>query len=329
MILLGSYDFFTELVRCCFLGGNQVINGKSYKIEPTLLRRYDLLRTEPEFGEKTGMNRLFSDLPDDFKRTAKSELYRKTKGWIDRGYRENKIKQFKINDDFFLIPRLSESTVGIDTSTNDSDTFLCIAFFDNHKAVYHYLENILKLPKSTNKHSEFKWNKLSSSYRTSLDNELEIILKMSCEFILSIKTNALKNPDEKISDVFIKLISGLFTSYNHQFNQRLILQKKLFDLSNKIPIHCDPDFTPLTPDKIVKQFVKILSNENEYTPFFVPKVSHESRPIQITDLLCGVFKNHIINKNQKFLRPWEFDNKLKTKTKKRVAKCYFWDNKLS
>ena len=93
--MFSSYDFFTELVRCCFLGGKQVINGKSYKLEPTLLRRYDLLRAEPEFGEKTGMNHLFSDLPEDFKRTAKSELYRKSKGWIDRGYKENKTIQNK------------------------------------------------------------------------------------------------------------------------------------------------------------------------------------------------------------------------------------------
>ena len=327
-MLLNSYDFFTELVRCCFLGGKQVINGRSYSLEPTLLRRYDLLRTEPEFGEKTGINRLFSELPEDFKRNAKSELYRKSKGWIDKGYKENKIKQFKINDDAFLSPRLSDSAIGIDTSTNDEITFICFAFFDNHKSAYHYLEKILKIPKSTHKHIEFKWNKLSPSYRSTIDNNLEIILKMSCEFVLILKTNSLVNPEEKMTDIFIKLINGCFSNYNHKYNQRLKLQKKLFGLSNEIPIHCDADFSPLAPNKIVKQFVKVLAGGNDYTPLHVQKESHESKAIQIADILCGSLKEHIINKNRKFLKPWEFDSKLKSKTKERFAKCYFWNNNL-
>jgi len=79
-----SYDLFTELVRCSFLGGNQVIDAKPFTLEPTILRKYDFLRSDPEFGVKTQMNRLFSELPSDFKSTAKSELYRKKRDGLKK-----------------------------------------------------------------------------------------------------------------------------------------------------------------------------------------------------------------------------------------------------
>lgn len=66
-----SYDLFTELVRCSFLGGNQVIETKQFTLEPTILRRYDFLRSDPEFGSKTQMNRLFSELSSDSKARLK------------------------------------------------------------------------------------------------------------------------------------------------------------------------------------------------------------------------------------------------------------------
>ncbi len=50
----------------------------------------------------------------------------------------------------------------------------------------------------------------------------------------------------------------------------------------------------------------------------------ESEPIQITDILCGALKQHIVDKNHNFLIPWEFHNKLKTKNVEKFAKCYFW-----
>jgi len=326
--LVVSYDLFTELVRCSFLGGNQVIEAKPFTLEPTILRKYDFLRSDPEFGSKTQMNRLFSELPSDFKSTAKSELYRKKKGWIEKSNNERKVKQFSVGEDIFLIPFLSKSSVGIDTSSKDNDTYVCIAFFDNHSAGYHYLENIINLPKAKKGNGdEFKWNKLNPECRQYVSENLETLLKISCTMVIVIKTNALKSPDEKLVDVFIKLINGWFTNYDYKSDERVLLRKELFKLSNETPIHCDSDFQPLTPVKIVKQFVKILADGNSFDASYVLKDSHESEPIQITDILCGALKQHIIDKNNNFLIPWEFHNKLKTKNSEKFAKCYIWKSK--
>lgn len=323
--MLGPYELFTEVVRCSFLGGKQVIDATNYTLEPTILRRYDFLRTAPEFGSKNGLNRLFTDVINPtFATTAKSELYRKDSGWIDRSYSENKVKQFKIGKDFFLVPILSKPTVGIDTSSTERDTFICFAFYDNYAAAYHYFEAILKIPKSLTHRPEFKWNKLNTSYRRLVDDELENILKMSCKCVIMIKTNALICPDEKIIDVYVKLIQGLFSNYNHLSSQRLALKSLLFKLSNEIPVHCDADFSPLSTDKIVKQFVKNLADSSDFTPLHAQKDSHESQPIQVTDILCGALKKHIIDKNRKFLQPWEFENKLKSSQQNKEAKCYLW-----
>lgn len=271
------------------------------------------------------MNRLFSDLSSDFKSTAKSELYRKKKGWIEKSYNERKSKQYSIGEDIFLVPFLSKPSIGIDTSTIVDDTYICIGFFDNHSAGYHYLENILKIPKAKKDHGdEFKWNKLNQECRQYVYDRLETLLKISCTMVIMIKTNALRSPDEKLVDVFIKLISGWFTNYDHISSQRMSLRRELFKLSNAIPIHCDSDFQPLTPEKIVKQFVKILADGNSFDAMRVVKDSHESEPIQITDILCGALKQHIIDKNHNLLIPWEFHNKLKTKNVEKFAKCYLW-----
>lgn len=325
--MVSSYDFFTEIVKGAFLGGKHVIDTKPYTLEPTLLRRYDLLRKSPEFGSKAGMNYLFSNLPQDFTSTAKSELYRKAGGWLDKGYDERKVKQFQIDKDIFLVPILSKPAVGIDTSSNDEDTFVCFAFFDNYKAAYHYFDKFLQVPKSKTSRPEFKWNKLDTECRSVLDQNLEYILGMSCEFLLLIRTNALKFQDEKLVDIFIKLIDGCFSNYEHKLESRLKLKNKLFKLSNDTPIHCDADFSPLTPDKIIKQFVKILSDGNEHTALHAEKDSHESEPIQVADILCGILKECILNKKRDNLVSWEFNNKLKSETKEKYAKCYYWERK--
>jgi len=145
--------------------------------------------------------------------------------------------------------------------------------------------------------------------------------------VLILKTNALIKPEEKIVDVFIKLIQGCFSNYNHKADERLKLRQKLFRLANETQIHCDADFTPLTPDKIIKQFVKILADGNDYTPLHAEKDSHESQPIQITDIICGMLKERIMNKKYNFLLPWEFENKLKSEKINREVKCYLWERK--
>lgn len=324
---MNSYDLFVDIVRSAFLGGKHNVNNQSYSLEPTLVRRYDFLRTVPEFGSKSEMNRLFIDLSSDFRSVARSEMYRKNGGWIDKSHQEKKVKQFRINKDYFVVPYLNEKpAIGIDTSSTDIDTFVCIAFFDNYKAGYHYLEHFLQIPKSKQKEQEFKWNKLNNQYRTVIVDELNLLLQMSCQCVLMIKTNALISPDEKLIDVFIKLIQGWFTNYEYKSSYRLRLQRGLFKRANEISIHCDSDFHPAIPSQIVKQFVKILSNGNDHVPSHAVKSSHESEPIQVTDILCGALKSMIQNKNFDNLQPWEFDNKLKSKTIKRTAKCYLWNN---
>jgi len=324
-----SYDLFTDIVKSSFLGNPLSVASKSYSLEHTVLRKYDFLRKTPEFGSKSEMNRLFSDLPPDFISSAKSELYRKSSGWIERGYNERKVKQFQIQSDHFLVPILSKPAIGIDTSGNSGDRFVCFAFYDNYKAAYHYFEKFLDIPKTTGQRAEFKWNKLNPTYRAKLDGELDNILGMSCEFVLIIKTNALDCTDEKIIDVFIKLIEGCFSNYEHKSKDRSNLKDKLFQLANENPIHCDADFNPLGPDKIVKQFVKILSNGKDHTPLHAEKDSHESEPIQVTDILCGILKDRIIYKKHEGLIPLEFHNKLKSDEVQRDAKCYCWERNLS
>ena len=326
-LLVNSYDLFVDIVRSTFLGGKQNVNNRSYSLEPTLIRRYDFLRAEPEFGSKYEMNRLFADLPSDFESTAKSEMYRKKGGWIDKGYQEKKVKQFHIDKDYFVVPFMSEKpAIGIDTSSTYTETFVCIAFFDNYKAGYYYLENFLHIPKSTGGQPEFKWNKLNPQCRAAIVSDLDSLLQMSCQCVLMIRTNALKSPDEKLMDVFIKLIRGWFTNYKHKTADRLRLQKELFRRANEVSIHCDADFQPLVPGQIVKQFVKILSNGNDHVPSHAVKDSHESEPIQVTDILCGALKSLILEKDFGKIQPWEFDNKLKSKTTERTAKCYLWNN---
>lgn len=304
-----------------------ILDDKKYSLEPTVLRKYDFLRKAPEFGSKSEMNRLFSDLPSDFISSAKSELYRKSGGWIERAYEERKVKQFQIENDVFLVPILSKPAIGIDTSGNSSDRFICFAFYDNYGAAYHYFENMLEIPKTVGQRAEFKWNKLNSILRGVLDRELDHVLGMSAQFVLMMKTNALDCSDEKIIDVFIKLIDGWFSNYDYKYNERQGLRSKLFEFANETQIHCDADFQPLGPDKIVKQFVKILSNEDEHTPLHAEKDSHESQPIQVTDILCGILKDRITNREHKGLTPWEFHNKLKSDSKQRDAKCYLWEKR--
>ena len=101
--MVTSYELFTELVRCSFLGGNQVIDAKEFTLEPTILLKYDFLRSSPEFGPKTQMNRLFIEfLTLDFKKTAKSELYRKTKGGLTKVSMKERLNNIPLEKIFFL-----------------------------------------------------------------------------------------------------------------------------------------------------------------------------------------------------------------------------------
>lgn len=327
-----DYQLFIDIVKNTFLGQSLSYHDeeenkqKSYNLQPVLVQKYDFLSKKNRYPG-TEVGRLFTELPDDFKSNARSQLYRTSGGWIDKGINNGELQEVKVGNQTFLVPLLSKPAVGIDTSGNKDLTFLCISWFTNYKAAYTYLERHLGIPKAHGP-IEFKWSRLNSKYRKSIIENFELLLHMTCNAVLIIMTNALVNRLEKPIDVFIKLIDGCFTGYQHKSAEREFLRERLFNLSNETPIHCDADFRPLTTDKIVRHLVKTLANGKEYTPLHVEKLSHESEPIQITDILCGAFRHSIEKLDKAWLSALEFDSRLVGRKKKgkelKFAKCYYW-----
>lgn len=321
------YQLFVEIVKQTFLGGSVNFDGTLYNLEPTLLRKYDFL--SKSFGRPgTDIYRLFSNLPSEFRNNAKSQLYRTQGGWVDKGIKGKELREVKVGQETYVVPLLSLPAVGIDTSSETDLTFLCIDCFENYKATYVYLEKHLKLPKAHDP-VEFKWSKLNPEFKDLVKKDFEFILNLSSNAVLLIKTNALKKPVEKVIDVFIKLIDGCFSGYERAWGEeRRELRESFFNLCNNVPIHCDADFVPLTTDKIVRHLVKTLAVRQEYTPLHVEKPSHESEPIQITDIICGFLRDSIQKPNNKWLSPLPFNSMLKGRKKKgkemKFAKCYYW-----
>lgn len=321
------YQLFVDIVKQAFTGGTIVNDKIQYILPPTLLRKYDFL--SKSFREPgTEIARLFTSLSDEFRRNAKSQLYRKTGGWVDKAITNGQLQEISVEEETFLIPQLSKPAVGIDTSSNEDLTFLCIACLRNHKAAYVYLEKHLGIPKARDP-AEFKWSRLNAGYRNTILQNFDILLHMSCKSVLMIKTNALINPMEKIIDVFMKLIEGCFSGFESRLgNQRQSLRDRFFNLCNDTPVHCDSDFSPLTTDKIVRHLVMTLANGRDCTPLHVEKSSDESEPIQVVDILCGALRYSIEHLDKKWLEPLPFNSKLVGRRKKgkelKFAKCYYW-----
>jgi len=324
---LDYYQLFIDIVKTAFLGGNFAHEGISYALPPTLLRKYDFL-SKSFRTPGTEIARLFSNLPDEFRTNAKTQLYRKEGGWVDKGIKNGQLQEITVGEETFLIPQLSKPSVGVDTSSNTDLTFLCIACMNNYKAAYIYLEKHLGIPKA---HSpiEFKWSKLNRTYKDAILQNFDLILSISCNALLMIKTNALRNRQQKAIDVFIRLIDGCFSGFESRSGkQRQLLRERFFNLCNDTPTHCDADFSPLSTDKIVRHLVMTLAKDRDCTPLHAEKLSHESEPIQITDVLCGALRDSIEKKNDKWLEPLPFNNLLVGRRKKgkemKFAKCYYW-----
>jgi hypothetical protein len=135
----------------------------------------------------------------------------------------------------------------------------------------------------------------------------------------------------KRSDLFTDLIEGCFTGYERIEPERIEYRKKLFELSNNVVVHCDPDFAPLTPEKIVRCLVQSLA-KNKYgtiqafTPLHAPLRSHESKPIQVADIIVGAIA-YKIKKSEplKPLLPHNFDiRKIRHSGREKLAKVYRW-----
>lgn len=257
---------------------------------------------------------------------AKTELYRKKRGWIERGFKRRELRLVQTSESEFIIPWFSKNAIGIGTTSYDNEwTIIAICALVDPEASYAYCENHLLLPKAR-RPFEFKWAKLNSQHRENVIENLDFFLRLSCDGVLTLKTNSLIKPVEKLSDVFIKLIKGCFSGYEYKGPERKALKNKIFKMVNDVPIHCDADFRPLTTDKIVRFLVKTLSDGKDFTPLHVEKKSEESKPIQLADIICGSLKKHFANRTWKStgIQPLEFDNRLKCRNRGKIAKAYLW-----
>jgi len=268
---------------------------------------------------------------------ASTEVYRVKKGWVAqglKGYNGLRIRRLNLRNKVFLLPVLSDApSIGIDTSSTESRiTFLAICVITDSEAAYVYLDKHLGLPKS-HEHQEYKWARLNPSYREKVLEKWETLLAISCNAVLLIETDSLISPMDKLENIFKNLIEGCFSGYeNHPEQKKLrpALRRKFFSLANKTLVHCDTDLDPLTPEKAVRLLVQTLARRNqntfeEYVPSFAILKSHESKPIQVTDIIVGALRTKIQNKEPPYpLSILPFDKRKLKACKGRFAKAYYW-----
>ena len=333
---LGWVELFLSIVRNAYLGERFVYENKTFNLKPTLVTPYDFSRKIRRL--KNDYEKLLASLNLSFKAAARTEVYRKRKGWVAlgiKGYHGTRIRRITVNKSVFLLPVLSQrSTVGIDTSSIENTiTVLAFCFIPDYEAAYVYLEKHLGLPKTHN-NPEFKWVKLNRNYRAKVLEKFDHVLAISCDAILLIETNAIISPIGKFENLFKNLVNGCFSGYERdrvQSRLRLQLRKKFFQLANDVPVHCDKDFPHLPSDKAVKLFVQTLAKRNgwyeQYTPLYAPLKSHESKPIQITDIIVGALRTKIQNKDSlKPLSPLPFDKRKISAFKGKYVKAYYWSS---
>ncbi|MCW3990862.1 MAG: DUF3800 domain-containing protein [Candidatus Bathyarchaeota archaeon] len=279
------------------------------------------------------MEKYVKHLPSDFLANARSEMYRKDRGWINRGVNEGIIIRFIEEGETKLIPVLqSGRTVGIDSSRN---TFV-VCCLDNVLTGIRYVEKYLKIKRDIRK-NEFRWNNLNSVDKTYLITKINTLLNISCKALFAIDTNLINSTNRLTHNQIIGLIQGCFTGYENNSTQnaeyRQSLRRFFFDLCNNISIHCDPDFGRIKPNDIVRLLVRNLSRIGgriqPCTPSHATLSSHESSSIQLADLIAGTFSTQIQfpiipphpTKHLLFNDKWI---SRKDKRKKRWAKAYYW-----
>jgi len=330
----GWIKLFLSIIHGAYLGRKFVYKKKTFNLNPTLVSRYDFsrkIRHPTDDYEK-----LLTSLDPRFKDAARAEVYRKRKGWIAQGlqgYHGMKIRRAKADKNIFLLPVLThKNSVGIDTSSvGPGTTFLAFCFIPDYEAAYTYLEKHLALPKTHN-HEEFKWAKLNQNYKARLLERFGLLLAISCSAILLIETDAIISPIGKFENIFKNLVEGCFSGYERDPTHarlRPALREKFFQLTNDVQVHCDKDFPQLASDKAVKLFVQTLAKQNgwyeKYTPLYAPLKSHESKPIQIADIIVGAIKTKIQNDEPLDpLTPLAFDKRKIASLEGRYAKAYYW-----
>lgn len=142
---LGYFDIFLNVIQNYFLGKPLDYGDRTYRLKPTMVTPYDFLRKIEKPSSE--YERLLSRLGKGFKENAKTEIYRKERGWIAQGISQRKIKKIDIDEQIFLIPILSPPAVGIDTSGVNGSSVIAICCFDNYNAGTIFLENISPCPK--------------------------------------------------------------------------------------------------------------------------------------------------------------------------------------
>jgi hypothetical protein len=329
-------DLFFEIVEKAYLGQPFRYGQDTFRLQPTLVRPADFHRRA--FGSSlTSYESLLKTLESDFKTLARGEVYRVRTGWIAqglKGYDGHKIRRITSDGDVFLVPDLARTpAIGIDTSgLGDNDTVIVVCSIPDFEGAYFFLEKHLNLPKGRNG-NEFHWSRLKSDYRQDLLTRFRLLLPVCCDALLVMRTNALNDRRDKIDNLFKNLIDGCFSGYEKDPTQsglRPALRKRFFQKMNNVATHCDADFRPLTQDKIVRLLVQTLARKNgerfeTYTPLFANLRSHESKPIQIADIIAGLVKT-LIKEDRPLtpIQPLPFDLRKMRKYSDRPPKAYFW-----
>jgi hypothetical protein len=104
---------------------------------------------------------------------------------------------------------------------------------------------------------------------------------------------------------------------------------EFFGMINGTAIHCDNDFRPLVPIRIAKSVVTTLARRDGFseicTPLCAALGSHESKSIQIADILVGMIRTKLSNSDSVDpLKPLFFDARKMKKYKDTLPKAYYW-----
>ena len=332
---LKGMDLFLDVIEKAYFGGSFQYGKETFRLEPTMVRPADFHRC-PSDLQASSYKSLLKTLDPTFKALASSEVYRANTGWITKGltgHKGRQIRKIAIGEEVFLLPQISKQpTVGIDTSgcQDNKNTVIVVCSIPDFEGAYVWLDKHLKLPKDVQT-GEFHWVKLNHHYRRVLLDNFERVLAVCCDCLLVLKTNVFLDRRGKIETVFANLVDGCFSGFESvplQADFRTGLRRRFFRAVDGVAIHCDDDFSPLNPDKVVRSLVKTLAKQRrgyfeDYMPLFAPLFSHESKSIQIADIIAGVVKTMIETKGSELLRPLPFDAR-KLAVYSDLPKAYFW-----
>lgn len=263
---LSSYHVYREIIHRSFYGD---------KIEKRIFQKKELVRKK---------------FPVDsvHKERARTELYRKTGGWLDRG----DFCCINIDDLEFILPILSSPSLAIDSSGVPDQTFV-FCFFRDAKLGFNFLIQHLNIPQTPqpkrNNQKELKHNLLKPREKQIIIDNFKELLFYSCQFILVVKTNMfqskLKSPLKSLRHLF----KGMFSGYERTPDQVTLkseLKSKFYDFLENNPSRCDKDFQSIEPVVIIRELAETLSvSPNDVN--FRPAQSHQSIELQLADIFAG------------------------------------------